>query len=434
MGIFTAIARKAQEFAGSWSTNQDWYRNNGYLRMYEMLGGGMGTSSGISVNVKLAMTCPAVNICSRVVTESLAALPLALKLKKDDRTEDQKKTPLYNVLARQPNSYQTSLVLRKTFFHHAVNYGNGYMRVVRRGDKPDGETIGLHIIHPNSCRKEIEESGNAIYILKTTKGQEERLKDPFVFHLPSQSDDGITGVGAVEAGREEIAMAMAIQRFGSAFFARGGVPAGMIVKETPFKTKEDRDNFKADWAKEYEGHQGFFKKMLVEGGTWKFDKFGLSPTDSQLTEASAASVPSIARFWNVTPHLANDLSRAHFANVEQLWIQFLRITLNPWLVGFEQEVWRSLLTPKQRDAEFYAKHNVNAFQRGDFETRMKGYATLLQNGVLSIDDVLELEDMDRLSNDEGQQRHIQLNMQDIRDVRTNSAARAAKGGGTNNDV
>jgi HK97 family phage portal protein len=429
------IAHKAAEVLATWSSSDPkWYAQNGYMRMYEMLGGGTGTSSGISVNVKLAMTCPAVNICSRVVTESLAALPLALKSRKDGQTTDERKTPSYEVLAKKPNSYQTSLVFRKTFFHHAVNYGNGYARIVRRGDKPEGEAIGMHLLHPSATRREIEENGEAAYILRNRRGEEERLRDPFVFFLPSQSDDGITGVGAVEAGREEIAAALAIQRFGSAFFARGGVPAGMIVKETPFKTDPDRQKFKEDWSKEYEGQQGFFKKMLVEGGTWKFEKFGLSPVDSQLTDAAAAAVPSIARFWNLTPHLAGDLSRAHFANVEQLWIQFLRITLNPWIVGFEQEVYRSLLTQKERDAGLYAKHNVNAFMRGDFETRMKGYATLLQNGPFCIDDVLDLEDMDPLPNGEGKAHLVQLNMQDLRDVRANSAARAAKGGGGKDDV
>lgn len=412
MGLFSGIARKAQEVLGSWSTNDPtWYRDNGYMRMYEMLGGGIGTAAGVPVNVKIALKCPAVNICSRVVTESLASLPLALKSKKNGVTTDEKKAPLYNVLAKQPNSYQTSWVFRKTFFHHAVNYGNGYARIVRRGGKKEGECIGLHLLHPSVTRKEIDDEGDAVYITKTSNGTEERLRDPFVFHLPSYTDDGIMGIGAVEAGREDIAMAMAIQRFGSAFFARGAMPAGMIMKKVPFKDDSDRKRFKEDFAKEYDGIQNMFKKVLVEGESWDYKPFGLSPVDSQLTDSAASMVPSIARYYNLTPHLAGDLSRAHFSNVEQLWIQFLQITLNPWNVGFEQEVYRSLLTQKERDLGFYAKHNVNAFQRGDFETRMKGYATLLQNGVISINESRDLEDWDRVEG--GDAHHIQLNQQTV---------------------
>jgi|GEM_PF-3479475 len=424
MGMFGAIVRKAQAIA-TWSTRDPApYLDHGYLRMYELLGGGQGTSAGIAVNVKLAMTCSAVNICTRVITESLASLPLGLYSKQGMSTIAEQKAPLSDVLSKRPNQYKTSKRFRQTFFHHAINYGAGYARIIRRGNDPEGETIGLIGLHPSQVEMQIEDSGEPLFLVRNSQGKQEKVKDAFMLHLLNFSDDGDTGVGAIEMGREDIALGLAIQRYGSAFFARGGVPAGMIVKEVPFRSQEDRDRFKGDWAKEYEGFQGFFKKMLVEGGSWKFERFGISPSESQMIEAQAAILVSIARYYNLTPHMAGDLSRAHFSNVEELGIQFLKITLTPWLVGFEQEIWRSLLTPRQRESGWYAKHNINAFQRGDFLSRMSGYATMLQNGVISLNDARALEDMDPVAS--GGEHLVQLNMQNVKDVRANSAAKASK--------
>lgn len=412
MGFLRGILRKATEVVAQWSFNDPtWYARNGYASMYELLGGGSATSAGISINVPLAMQCGAAYVCTRAITESMATMPLQLKQRKGDVTRKATDSPLYNVLATRPNSYQTAKTFRRTLQHHALNYGAGRAKLIRRGNDPDEPVIAWHIMHPRDVEKTNPTGQEPIYKWNKPGGFQEFLKGSDVFEILNHSDDGFTGKGAVELGREAIALSLTIEKFGSAFFARGGVPAGMIVKPVPFKTQEDRDKFEKDHQNKYEGSHNFFKKWVLEGAGWEYKPFGLSNTESQMSETAAAMIPAICRPYGLTPHLAGDLSRAHFANVEHLWIEFLQITLMPWMVAWEQEIERVMLSKRERENGYYAKHNANAFQRGDFETRMKGYATLLQNGVTSINECRELEDLDPVEG--GDAHHIQLNMQTV---------------------
>jgi HK97 family phage portal protein len=113
----------------------------------------------------------------------------------------------------------------------------------------------------------------------------------------------------------------------------------------------------------------------------------------------------------MSPHLVGDLSRATFSNIEQLMLQFLKLTLSSWLTRWEQELWRCVLTPEEKSQGYFFRHNLDALLRGDFVSRVQGYATLLQNGVTSVNEVRDLEFWDPING--GDDHHIQLNMQTI---------------------
>jgi hypothetical protein len=103
----------------------------------------------------------------------------------------------------------------------------------------------------------------------------------------------------------------------------------------------------------------------------------------------------------------------HNSNIEHLFLQFVTMTLSQWLVRWEQEFWRCVLTPAEKKQGYYLKHNLNAILRGDFQARMAGYASALQNGHMSVDEVRELEDRNKLPDGAGEDHHIQLNMQTL---------------------
>ena len=98
--------------------------------------------------------------------------------------------------------------------------------------------------------------------------------------------------------------------------------------------------------------------------------------------------------------MVGDLSRSTFSNIEHQSIDFITHTIRPWLVRWEQAVARSLLSDEERSI-YYAHFNVNGLMRGDFNSRMSGYAIARQNGWMSANEIRALEDMNRIPADQG---------------------------------
>jgi HK97 family phage portal protein len=133
--------------------------------------------------------------------------------------------------------------------------------------------------------------------------------------------------------------------------------------------------------------------------------------DSQMLESRQFTVQEICRWFQVSPHLVADLSHATFSNIENLAQQFVTFTLYGWLKRWEENLWRCVLTPKEQEQGYYFQHNLNALQRGNFQARMAGYSTALQNGFMSQNEVRNLEDLNPFEG--GDDYHIQLNMQTL---------------------
>ena len=411
--------RKAGEtLASLWDAT--WYSRNGFHALAGLVGAG-NTKAGKPIDVERAMRCSVPFICTDVITKTLASMPLPLLIKRGENTEIARQSQIWKILNKRPNAGQTAQTLRRVATHHALNYGNGFVKIVRQKDSPDAEAIGAFVLHPKSFIKKDIVRNEPLYVFKGD-GKEISLKNYEVMHLMGHSDDGWTGKGAVELGKEPIAQLLSIEEYGTTFFSRGGMSAGLVKKMIPFARSEARKQFREDFEKQYEGTQGFHKKVIVEGD-WDFKPIGSNPTESQMVEARLSMVPEIARFYNLTPHLAGDLSRAHFANVEHLWIEFLNVTQGPWMTQWEQEIERVMLTPKQVADGYYAKHNTASFLRGDFETRMRGYSIVLQNGLASINECRSLEDWDPIPG--GDAHHIQLNMQTVPGTGSPTASQTA---------
>ena len=289
-----------------------------------------------------------------------------------------------------------------------MNYGNGYARIVRRS--AGGEVVGLHLIHPDRVTANMADDGALTYKVKTKSGQDLSYSAEEIFHLPNISDDGISGLGIIDHAKQAIGLALALEEYGSRFFARGGMPAGMLKKTLPFENDPARLRFREDMDKAYQNIEQAHKWLMLEG-EWDFKPFGIDPEKAQFILARQFMVSEICRYYNISPHLAADLSRATFSNIEHLALEFIQLTLLPWMTLWEQTIYNKLLTEEERKAGYFAKHNAASLMRGDFPTRMAGYATMLQNGVSSINQVRELEDWDPVEG--GDAHHIQLNMQTV---------------------
>ena len=108
----------------------------------------------------------------------------------------------------------------------------------------------------------------------------------------------------------------------------------------------------------------------------------------------------IARIFRIPPHMIGDLEKSSFSNIEQQSLEFVKYTLDPWVIRWEQAISRTLLTPREK-TELFVKFNVEGLLRGDYQSRMEGYAVARQNGWMSANDIRELENLDRIDEVDG---------------------------------
>ena len=132
----------------------------------------------------------------------------------------------------------------------------------------------------------------------------------------------------------------------------------------------------------------------------KYTPISISPNEAQFLETRKFQINEIARIFRVPPHMVGDLEKSSFSNIEQQSLEFVKYTLEPWLIRWEQSMARVLISQGDK-ADYFIKFNVDGLLRGDYASRMSGYATARQNGWMSANDIRELENLDRISAEDG---------------------------------
>ncbi len=196
--------------------------------------------------------------------------------------------------------------------------------------------------------------------------------------------------------KNAIGMAIACEEYGAKFFANGAAPGGVL--EHP-GTIKDPQRVRESWQSTFGGSGNANKIAVLEEGM-KYTPIGISPEQAQFLETRKFQINEIARIFRVPPHMVGDLEKSSFSNIEQQSLEFVKYTLEPWLVRWEQSIQRTLFSPEEKK-RYFAKFNVEGLLRGDYASRMSGYATARQNGWMSANDIRELENMDRIPAEEG---------------------------------
>lgn len=394
------------------AVNAGWYARNGYPGIYSIMSGGFPAWSGEPVSTETALNHSVVWACNRIISESVGFIPAVMLQRKGDAKQPAENHPMYGALKNAPNDEITAQGFTEMLTGHCVLQGGAFAKIQRRSGT--NVAIGLDPLQPQTVYPDREKSGQKrlVYVIKNF-GEADKTytvqpgKPQDILHLRGLGWDGIRGYSVITMARQSIGTAIATERNVARFYANGGRVPYVLEMSQRFKTDADYDRFRADWEKTYsEPH----KAPILENGT-TYKQIGLSAVDAQLLESRQFTVPEICRWFSVSPHLVADLSRATFSNIEQLALEFVQRTLMAWLTRWEQELWRCVLTPEEKAQGYYWKHNVNSLLRGDFQSRMQGYSTMLQNGIASVNEVRDLEDWNPI--DGGDDHHIQLNMQSL---------------------
>jgi len=359
------------------------------------------SSSGKAVNERSAMQMTAVYSCVRILSEALAGLPLHLyRYKPDGGKEKATDHPLYHLLHDEPNPEMSSFVFRETLMTHLLLWGNAYAQIIRNGK---GEVVALYPLMPNRMTVDRDQNGQLYYKYRTTsddaptmEGSVVTLPPSQVLHIPGLGFDGVVGYSPIAMAKNAIGMAIACEEYGAKFFANGAQPGGVL--EHP-GTIKDPQRVRESWQNTFGGSSNANKIAVLEEGM-KYTPISISPEQAQFLETRKFQINEIARIFRVPPHMVGDLERSSFSNIEQQSLEFVKYTLDPWVVRWEQTLFRVLFTDKEKK-EYFFKFNLEGLLRGDYATRMSGYATARQNGWLSANDIRELENMDRIPAEDG---------------------------------
>ena len=360
-----------------------------------------GSTSGKRVNERTAMQMTAVYSCVRILSEAVAGLPLQFyRYTADGGKEKAVDHPLYFLLNDEPNPEMTSFVFRETLMTHLLLWGNAYSQIIRNAR---GEIIALYPLMPDRMTVNRDENGQLYYEYymntddaHTMKGTTVRLQPHDVLHIPGLGFDGLVGYSPIAMAKNAIGMAIACEEYGAKFFANGAAPSGVL--EHP-GTIKDPSRVRESWQATFGGSANANKVAVLEEGM-KYTPISISPNEAQFLETRKFQIDEIARIFRVPPHMVGDLEKSSFSNIEQQSLEFVKYTLDPWVARWEQAMVRALLTQEEKKTYFF-KFNVDGLLRGDYQSRMNGYATARQNGWMSANDIRELENLDRIPAEAG---------------------------------
>ena len=390
----------------------------------------MGNStSGKIVNERSAMQMTAVYSCVRILSEAVASLPLHFyKYGKNGSKVKAVDHPLYMLLHDEPNPEMTSFVFRETLMTHLLLWGNAYAQIIRNGK---GEIIALYPLMPDRMKVDRDEHGRLYYEYQvssddapTNKGATVKLTPDEVMHIPGLGFDGLVGYSPIAMAKNAIGLAIAAEEYGSKFYANGAAPSGVL--EHP-GTLKDPSKVRDSWSQTFGGSANSHKVAVLEEGM-KYTPISISPNEAQFLETRKFQIDEIARIFRVPPHMVGDLEKSSFSNIEQQSLEFVKYTLDPWVSRWEQNMARSLLTAEEKQ-NYFIKFNVDGLLRGDYQSRMNGYATARQNGWMSANDIRELENLDRIPAELGGDLYlINGNMTKLEDAGIFAASPDTSGG------
>lgn len=360
------------------------------------------TTSGKPVNERTAMQTTAVYACVRILAEAVASLPLHVYEYRDDGGKKLVHDhPLYYLLHDEPNPEMTSFVFRETLMSHLLIWGNAYAQIIRDGA---GRVLGLYPLLPDKMEVQRDDKGNIYYVYSRNSDENPtfkeygniKLKAEDVLHIPGLGFDGLIGYSPIAMAKNAVGMTLACEEYGASFFANGANPGGVLehpgVLKDPSKVRES-------WNSVYRGVSNAHKIAVLEEGM-KYQQIGIPPEEAQFLETRKFQINEIARLYRIPPHMVGDLDKSSFSNIEQQSLEFVKYTLDPWVIRWEQSLQKSLLLPGEK-GKYFIKLNVDGLLRGDYQSRMNGYAVGRQNGWFSANDIREMENMNPIPDEEG---------------------------------
>lgn len=372
--------------------------------------------AGVVVNEDTALTLSEWWACVNVIARTMAALPWHVY----ERTT-QGRRPLDSSVAwllnNQPNPETTAFSFRETMLGHVLNWGNAYAEIQR---DLAGRPSALWIITPDRVVPE-RLNGRLQYRIFYEDGGSTVLEPTSIFHLHGLGFDGLTGYSPVRLAARSIGLGLAQDSFAASFYANGA-HVGTVVESASGMNATQISDMEKYLNEQHAGPANAFRTKVAPSGI-KVHSMTMPLNDAQFIESRGFTVTMAARWLGVPPHKIADLTRSTNNNIEHQSIEFVTDAIVPWATRLEQEA-NVKLVGARAQGRVYTKLQVNALMRGDSRARAEYYRAMLQLGVMSINEVRELEELNSIG-PAGDAHLVQLNQTTLDYLVSNPGAKAA---------
>ncbi|MGA6536933.1 phage portal protein [Stenotrophomonas sp. NPDC101269] len=346
---------------------------------------GSSSAAGVPVNQQTVLKLSAVWSCVRLISETISTLPLSMFEKTGSGKRVASHHPLHFILHDQPNADTTAAVHWEASVAAMLLRGNARCEKLTIG----GRLVGLQFLHPDRLTS-FRRDGVKVWRYTDEGGLQREIQNDRIWSIPGFSLDGKDGVSVIGYGAEVFGAAIGADRAASGTFAKGLLPTTAIT--FPAVLKPDQRDDARKTLEALSGAVNAGRPVILEAGS-EIKTVGINPADAQLLESRAFSVEEICRWFRVPPFMVghSEKSTSWGNGIEQQMIGFLTFTLGPWLRRIEQAISKDLLTPAER-LRYYPKFAVEGLLRADSAGRAAFYAAMVNNGILTRDEVRELED------------------------------------------
>jgi HK97 family phage portal protein len=331
------------------------------------------TQSGANITHDSSIRISTVYACVYKIASTLASLGLQLYVTDGRRRDMVSDHPAMDVTTYRPNSYETAFYFWETIIAQAVMKGAGYA-IIQRG--PGGVPLAMECVDTDQVERRIVE-GRVLFKLNDGKvvAQEDMLE---ICNMYRKSP--------IQLHRENLGLTQAAQDYGSEYFGNGGQMTGVLSSDQPLKS-EQMETLQKSW----NGSMTSAGTKLLPFG-FKYSRISIAPEEAQFIETRKFQAEEICRIFSVPPALVQLESQTTYNNVEQQNLMFARHTVLPWAKRIEQELASKLLTMSEA-RNHYFKFSLNDLFRGDMAARSQFYTQMLQNGVMTINEVRANEEL-----------------------------------------
>ena len=366
--------------------------------------------TGTNVSADTALTFTAVWSAIRLLTESVSSLPISVyKVENNgDRTEAVKEN-LYTLLKYKPNTYQNKITFFEKIMMDLCVNGNSYIYIERNRL---ARVTALYCMNYEDMT--IIQKDNKLFYENSETGEVYNSED--VLHFTGMTTDGIEGLSPIDQCKKAISWGMSIEEYGNTFFKNGAKLSGVLSTDRSL-SETAIDRLRQSFNNTYSQLSGSNQTAILEEGL-TFKPVGISPDQAQFLASRTFSIEEVARIWNIPPHMLGDLSKSSFNNIEMQSQEFVTFTLLPYLTRIENEMNLKLFRTSDV-GKLFVKFNVNGLLRGNLKDRSDYYTKMINTGVMSINEVRALEDLNKI--EDGDKHFMQLNMTTIEKIGTDAS-------------
>lgn len=378
MGLFRSMVRDLQ--ATTYPPDHDFW--------YTPLGASLPTDAGVRVSESVALAQSAVYQATRLISETVASLTRRVYQRLPERAKrdapDHWAAPLLRVRANPRHTSQEWFELMTAC---ALLWGDGFSRyLVERG-----QVVGLWPLHPSRMTVTETSTGRLAYRYRNPDtNQDEPYTQDEIFHLRGFGT-GVRGYSVITQARQSIGLAVAMESHGARVFSQGTRLSGVLSAPGVLTPDAERVN-RESWQRAHGGLRGAHSIAVLSGGM-TFQTIGMSQEDAQYIASRDFQVRDVCRWFNLSEHMLRVALRPIYATPEQLFIELMELTIRPWVVRWEQRLNSDLLDPTE---PYFVEFNLDSVYRADLSTRTQYFASAVQNGYQTRNEIRALMNLEPL--------------------------------------